>query len=101
MAKAVGRIIKRNDVELEGQVQLGLAYGRAFKDRLRAASKPKPGASEDTTTSGSVACDAGKSSVQIVENQPGFAVIEITCCCGEKTYLRCEYVSQENPKIKN
>jgi hypothetical protein len=28
---------------------------------------------------------------RIVEQTPQFAVIEINCSCGTKTYLRCEY----------
>jgi len=34
--------------------------------------------------------------VNIVENQPEFAVIEITCSCGTKTYIRCEYAAAES-----
>ena len=29
--------------------------------------------------------------VRIVENTNDFAVVEITCCCGTKTLLKCQY----------
>jgi hypothetical protein len=41
---------------------------------------------------------------RIVENHPKFADIEITCSCGTKTYVRCEYIdtqTTEEPRTQN
>jgi len=67
MAEAVGRILKSEQVKLEGRIQLNAA---------RSQSGTRPGRVAQT---------------RIVENHPEFAIIEITCCCGAKTYLRCQY----------
>jgi len=37
--------------------------------------------------------------VRIVESQPEFAVIEITCSCGTGIYLRCEYAGAKAPDV--
>jgi len=74
MAETVGQILKSEEVKLEGQVQL---------DTVR----PGRAAFHPGQTSGEPTAD-------IVENHPEFAVIEITCCCGARTYLRCEYVGE-------
>jgi len=71
MAETVGQILKSEEVKLEGQVQLN-------------AARPGRAAFHPGQTSGEPTAD-------IVENHPEFAVIEITCCCGTRTYLRCEY----------
>ncbi len=78
MAKAAGHILKRSNVKLEGRFHLDageIAPGPA---------KGKDGASATPQ-------------VNIVENQPEFAVIEITCSCGTKTYVRCEYAAAKSP----
>ncbi|MHC4748205.1 MAG: hypothetical protein ACYS18_12960, partial [Planctomycetota bacterium] len=44
---------------------------------------------------------------RILESRPDFAVIEITCSCGKKTNLRCEYAPDQSsdeagaPKMQN
>ena len=78
MGKTTGRILKGSNVELQGQLHL---------DAMQAAhGLPKK---KDGT---SVAPQ-----VRILENHPEFAVIELTCCCGTKTHLRCEYVGGQSP----
>ncbi|MFB0525112.1 MAG: hypothetical protein ACETVZ_06190 [Phycisphaerae bacterium] len=74
MTETVGQILKSEEVKLEGQVQLD-------------AVRPGRAAFHPGQTSGEPTAD-------IVENHPEFAVIEITCCCGARTYLRCEYVGE-------
>ncbi|GAJ11458.1 unnamed protein product, partial [marine sediment metagenome] len=66
MSKTLGHILKSNDVKLEGQLHLNL-------DQIESAR------------------GGANSQVRIVENHPEFAVIEITCSCGTKTRLKCEY----------
>ena len=73
MAKQIRRILKSNDVRLQGSFQLEL---------------PK----EKSTP-------AATAQVRVLENNPQFTVLEITCPCGEKTNIRCEYAaSQTTPK---
>jgi hypothetical protein len=82
MGTTAGRILKSDDVKLEGQFHL---------DLMKAASNlPHPAAAVLT-----------EPKVRIVENNPEFAVIEITCSCGNAMQLRCEYAgadSAENPQ---
>ena len=74
MAKAAGHILKGSNVKLEGPFHLNT------EDVAPGSAKGKDVASATPQ-------------VSIVENQPEFAVIEITCSCGTKTYIRCEYAA--------
>jgi len=86
MDRAVGRILRSDEVKLEGRIQLNVADPRSTKGGPRAGARPQAWTGSDPTSSGSAA-----QQVRIVEDNPEFALIEVTCCCGEKTYLRCEY----------
>jgi hypothetical protein len=66
MQKAAGHILKSSEVKLEGQIRLD---PRFRGDRLAPA----------------------QAGVRIVESHPEFAVIEVVCCCGARTYLKCQY----------
>jgi len=78
MSKATGRIIKADSVRLQGKIQLAAASGKTVLTK-------------------------GKNAVlvplqaHIVETSPEYAVIEVTCSCGAKTYLKCEYASAQPP----
>ena len=74
MEKAAGRILKGNDVKLEGCFRLD-------------AGQSSPG-SANQRNAGSVPAQ-----VRITENHPEFAVIEVTCGCGAKTHIKCEYTN--------
>ncbi|MBA7687909.1 hypothetical protein ES703_96383 [subsurface metagenome] len=78
MAKAAGHILKRNNVKLGDRFQLdtGEVVPGSAKGKDVVSATPQ---------------------VSIVENQPEFAVIEITCSCGTKTYVRCEYTAAKSP----
>jgi len=76
MAKAAGHILKGSNVKLKGPFHLDAG------EVAPGPAKGKDGASAIPQ-------------VNIVENQPEFAVIEITCSCGTKTYIRCEYAAAE------
>lgn len=78
MQKAAGRILKSDQVELEGRLQLDLPHVR-----------PDPSKCATVT---SVTQQA-----RMVESHPEFVVIEITCSCGRRTYLKCEYANGESP----
>ncbi|MHC4070233.1 MAG: hypothetical protein ACYSR8_11800 [Planctomycetota bacterium] len=87
MPKAAGHILKSDDVKLEGQFRLDVAQ-----------VQPQTGGPKEQ----SMALAAPQA--RIVENHPEFADIEITCSCGTKTYLKCEYASTqapEEPKTQN
>ena len=70
MGRATGHILKSNNVKFEGQFQLDAVQSEpnSSGEERNAASAPPQ--------------------VRIVENHPEFAVIEITCSCGTKTYLK-------------
>lgn len=87
MPKAAGHILKSDDVKLEGQFRLDVAQAESQtgepKEQSAALAAPQ---------------------VRIVENHPEFADIEITCSCGIKTHLKCEYAgakATEEPKTQN
>lgn len=85
MSKVAGHIIKADNVKLQGQFYLDVTQLQPSlpKKKTTVLSSPQ---------------------VRIVENRPEFAVIEVTCCCGQKTYLRCEYAGiqpAKNPQVQN
>ena len=78
MQKTAGRILKGEEVKLEGQLHLdvaqaGTTMARPNENRILQAT-PK---------------------VRIVQNHPEFAVIEVTCSCGTKMNVKCEYADTQ------
>ncbi len=81
MIKTAGHILKDSEVNLEGRLHLDL-----LQDRTGPATKQNiPLASPQ---------------VVIVEKQPEFTVIEVTCSCGSKLQLKCEYASDNPPEAQ-
>ncbi len=80
MTKATRRIIKKSNVKLEGKFTLDIV-------------QPEPGQPKQPGTA------LAEPQVRIVENQPEFAVIEITCSCGTGMYLKCEYAGAKAPEV--
>jgi len=76
MEKTAGRILKAGNVKLEGQFHLDLVQA--------GPSLPKQKETVSTTPT-----------ARIVENHPEFAVVEITCSCGARTHLKCEYAGAD------
>ena len=72
MEKATGRILKANDVNIQGSIRLDPGH--------------QPRRQTSAGTAGICTPQAG-----IVEKNADFAVIEITCSCGTKTRIRCDY----------
>ena len=72
MIRPAGRILKSNDVKLEGQFLLDATDAGLDvpKQKIADSSAPK---------------------VRILENHPEYAVIEVTCSCGTRMSLKCEY----------
>ena len=78
MMETSRRILKKDDVELDGRYQLDLGPGKSE------ANGPV-----------SVNTVASEPQARIIENQPEYAVIEVTCSCGMKVCLKCEYSDNE------
>lgn len=76
---ATANIIKGNKVKLEGQFHLDARQVQPGPKKIQNAP--------------SVPAEA-----RIVENHPEFAVIELTCSCGNKTFLRCNYIVSQTPE---
>lgn len=74
MQQGVGHILKSDEVNFEGTVQLGMPQAKIGQ--------------QGNGRSGSAA-----QQVHIVETHPEFAVIEVICSCGARTYIRCEYAN--------
>ncbi len=80
MTKAARRIIKKSNVKLEGKFTLDIV-------------QPEPGRPKQPGTA------LAEPQVRIVQNQPEFAVIEITCSCGTGISLKCEYAGAKAPEV--
>jgi len=78
MIKATARILRADSVKVQGRLSLDLTQANAHLPKAKSATSVQP-------------------QVRILENNPDFAVIEITCSCGTKTNLRCEYGAAESP----
>lgn len=76
MEKTASHILKSNNVKLEGQFHLDIGQGTPTS------------ANKKNTTS-------APAKASIVENHPEFTVIELTCRCGMKTYIKCEYTDTQ------
>ena len=70
MEDRIGLVLKGTTVSLEGQLQLGTKQSPTMAAAQSRQVTPQ---------------------ARIVEQQKGFANIEIVCACGAKMYLRCEY----------
>ena len=77
MKNAAGHILKGDAVNLQGSFQLDMG-------------KIAPGPTKNKNVT------SGVPQARIVENHPQFAVIEVTCCCGAKTHIRCDYAGSQS-----
>lgn len=80
MAETLGRILKSDDVELEGRYLLDVA--------------PESTGGEPQLKSAPVAAVQAR----ILENHPEYAIIEVTCSCGRKVCLKCKYTGVQSPE---
>ncbi|UCG46220.1 MAG: hypothetical protein JSU94_12020 [Phycisphaerales bacterium] len=74
MVRTGGNILKSTDVEMTGRFLLEI---QALPPSSQSEKLPAPGIPE----------------ARIVENHPEFVVLEITCACGRKSYVKCEYAT--------
>jgi len=72
MATAAGRILKSDEVKLEGRFLLDAAQAGSDSSKQQVAAISAP-------------------QVRIMENHEKYAVIEVICSCGTRTSLKCEY----------
>ena len=72
MKSTTGNVLRADHVKLEGQLQLDLLTAQPDIPNAQNTASAAP-------------------QVRILENQLEFAIIEITCPCGTKTNLRCQY----------
>lgn len=79
MVKTTGRILKSQDIKLEGQYRLVMPQGGV------AQRAPRPGAALVVPK------------VRLLESHADHALIEVTCSCGEKTILKCDYAGAQTP----
>ncbi len=70
--RTAGRILKSNEVKLEGQFHLDTAQAGLDSPKQQVAASSAP-------------------QVRILENHPEYAGIEVTCSCGTRMSLKCEY----------
>ncbi len=77
MTRLAGRVLKASDIKLNGQFRLDIAQDSPRRTK-----------------------DLSKPQVRITESHPDFAVVEVTCCCGSKTYVRCDYTVSQAPKAQ-
>ncbi len=80
MTKTAKRIIKKSNVKLEGKFTLDIVQPEPDQPKQPGTALVEP-------------------QVRIVENQPEFAVIEITCSCGTGMSLKCEYAGAKAPEV--
>lgn len=76
MTSVSGHILKGENIKVEGQFRLNL-------------EKPAPNSVDQKNNTHNTA------QAKIVETNPEFAILEITCSCGTKTHVRCEYNNEQ------
>jgi hypothetical protein len=72
MMQTINRVLKSSEVEIEGRCNLDIG---------RSVSTAQPGKSG--------VCAAAKA--VLLDNNNEYALIELTCSCGKKALVRCEY----------
>jgi hypothetical protein len=77
MEKVAGRILKSNDVNLEGSFRIDVGHGA-------------PGPANEKNSASAAA------QVSVIESNSDYALIEIICGCGEKTQIKCEYTNAQS-----
>ncbi len=81
MPKTIRHILKAAEVALDAPLRLSLDPTAA----------PSCGVSRSAPAA---------SSVRIVQSQPDYAMIEVTCACGRTTLIRCDYVAPNPSPVR-
>lgn len=82
MEKTTGRILRADTIKLGEHFRLEIGQIPAVSAGAEQANQ----VSANKTKAALVPAQ-----VRIVENNPEFVVMEVTCGCGTKTQIRCEY----------
>lgn len=78
MSKTTPSILRANQVQFQGPLQLGLdATARPEPQTDPGQAPPQP--------------EQAQPQARIAENHPEYALVELTCTCGKTTYIRCDY----------
>lgn len=72
MDYAAGRVLKAQDIKMQGSFHLDVGHPVGKVGNAVSTPSVSP-------------------QVFVVENHADFAILEITCKCGTKTRIRCEY----------
>jgi hypothetical protein len=78
MNSATTSVIKNDDVRVGGRVRLDGALSHAGGPAVGGTAPRGAGV-------------AGVTSARIVKTAPDHVMIEVTCACGTKTMLKCDY----------
>jgi len=78
MIRTAGRIIKSKDVKFEGRFLLDVTKVGSGSPKREISTVTEP-------------------QVRFLENHPQYAVIEVTCSCGAKMSLKCDYAGATAP----
>ncbi|MHC4725993.1 MAG: hypothetical protein ACYS17_02100 [Planctomycetota bacterium] len=78
MRNTSSRILKASDVKVEGKFTLEVVQVESDASKKTSTALVEP-------------------QVRIVKSESEFSVVEITCSCGEKINLRCDYASVKAP----
>jgi hypothetical protein len=81
MDETPGHVLKSNDVKVEGHFRLDADIAVSAQAKSGNAMLAQP-------------------QVLVVENHPEFAVMEVTCRCGDKIHIRCEYAPAHSAEQK-
>ncbi len=77
MPETTGRILRQADVRVKGRFHLASNQGPATEPGGRNNVQVTP-------------------VVRLIENNHEFAVIELTCSCGQKTQVKCKYAGDNS-----
>jgi hypothetical protein len=81
MEETPGHVLKSNDVKVEGYFRLDADIAAPSQAKAGNAMLAQP-------------------QVLVVEKHPEYAVMEVTCRCGDKTHIRCEYAPAHSAEQK-
>jgi len=79
------KVLKSDQVLVSGSVRLEIGGGIA-------PVRTGPSIQTDTGT------DAAAQQARIVESNSEYAVIEVTCRCGSKSFIQCNYAELAGPE---
>jgi len=74
------RLVKRDQVDVTGSIQVGPA-GVAAQSLLQTAAVP------------SSLLNARLQEARVIESNPEYAILEVVCGCGCKSQIQCHYVN--------